>query len=140
MISSYRSQNVSFSFDCKVGGTRRLEGESPGRRDCAKEMDQRECDMGRKFSHIVSSYHSPKENLVIVQTPKAKEGDETARQDKAKNLEPTQRTVKEEGGAYFGIVLAVRFRDAAGYFKSLWGYSCILGIPFLLLLWPICSF
>lgn len=36
--------------------------------------------MGRKFNHNVSSYPSPKENLVIVKTPKAKEGDETARQ------------------------------------------------------------
>lgn len=77
-MSSYRSQNVSFSFDCKVGGTRRLEGEFPGRRGCAKGRDQRECDMGRKINHA-SSYHSPKENLVIVKTPKAKEGDERAR-------------------------------------------------------------
>lgn len=78
-MSSYRSQNVSFSFDCKVLGTRRLEGEFPGRRGCAKGRDQRECDMSRKFNHNVSSYHSPKENLVIVKTPKAKEGDGTAR-------------------------------------------------------------
>lgn len=78
-MSGCRSQNASFSFDCKIGGTRRLEGEFPGRRGFAKGRDQRKCDMGRKFNHNVNSYHSPKENLVVVKIPKAKEGDKTAR-------------------------------------------------------------
>lgn len=95
-MSSHRSQNIPFSFDCKVGAIRWLQGEFPGRRGCAKERDQREHDVGRRFNQNLSSYHSPKENLVAVKIAKAKEADETARRRLRQRIQNQCRELQKE--------------------------------------------